>query len=431
MADLTVIIPARNETYLGQTIQNVLDNSRGDTNIYVILDGYLPEPQLHFDERVIFVHHEESIGQRQGINEAARMTDAKFIMKLDAHCAVAEGFDIELMNSCEYDVTMIPRMYNLDIHTFTPKLHKRTDYMYIGWNDKEEIRALYYNGRQPDTDKEIDDIMCCMGPCFFMHRERFWELGGCDENHGSWGQQGIELACKAWLSGGKLQVNKRTWFSHWFRGGEGPGFPYHLSGRQVKAARNYSKDLWLNDKWEQAVRPFQFLIDKFNPPGWNDELDTSAVRLELGCGKKKRKPGFINVDLRALPNVDVVMDIRKLDYDTASVDMISNTDVLEHFGRAETQPILKEWLRVLKPGGKIEIQVPDVGRTMDAWRTMPVDDMMNAILGAQAYEYDFHKMLFTKETLVQHLKDAGYVVDGIKRFSIRGLPRMRVYGHKP
>jgi hypothetical protein len=101
-----------------------------------------------------------------------------------------------------------------------------------------------------------------------MRKARFWQLGGCDETHGGWGQQGIEVACKAWLSGGRLVVNKKTWFAHWFRGGSGPGFPYHLSGKAVDRARAYSKDLWLNDRWPQATRKFQWLVDKFHPPGW-------------------------------------------------------------------------------------------------------------------------------------------------------------------
>lgn len=273
--DLSVIIPARNEIYLEQTIRNVLSNIRGNTEIIVVLDGYLPDPQIHTeDTRVRFEHFPEAIGQRAAINHAARLSQAKFIMKLDAHCAVDEGFDVKLMETCKYDWTVIPRMYNLDIATWMPKRHKRTDYMYIGNAPGRKLRAEYYNYGQPGNDLPIDDIMCCMGPCFFMHRDRFWELGGCDEGHGSWGQQGVEVSLKAWLSGGALKVNKTTWFAHWFRGGEGPGFPYPISGSDQERAREYSQDLWLNDKWPQAVRSLQWVIDKFNPPGW----ETSAAR---------------------------------------------------------------------------------------------------------------------------------------------------------
>ena len=278
---MTVIIPARNEIYLENTIRDLLKNVRGNTEISVVLDGWTPDPVITVDdERVTFHHFPESIGQRAAINWAADKSTAKFIMKLDAHCAVDEGFDVKLMADCEPDWTVIPRMYNLDVKTWLPKLHKRTDYMYIGLRDNGELRAEYYTDHeyrvQHRKEALIDDVMCCMGPGFFMHRQFFLDTGGCDDaGHGGWGQQGIEVACKAWLSGGRMVVNKKTWFAHWFRGDI--GFPYPLSGRAVAAARKHSKDLWVNNKWPNAVRPFQFLLDKFNPPGWETKMDKAQA----------------------------------------------------------------------------------------------------------------------------------------------------------
>lgn len=277
---LSVIIPARNEIYLQKTIDDVLKNAGGEIEIIAVCDGYWPDPPIKDDPRVILIHHTTSIGQRQSINEAAKIAKGKYVMKLDAHCAVDKDFDIKLAKDCKYDWTVIPRMYNLDVLTWKPKLHKRTDYMYMGWNDKGQLRALYYNGqewkRQHRKTALIDDTMCCMGPCFFMHKDRFWELGGCDEKHGGWGQQGVEVACKAWLSGGRLVVNKNTWFSHWFRGGGVPeghksGFPYEISGKDVSFSRKYSMDLWLENKWPLAKREFNWLINKFNPPTWDNK----------------------------------------------------------------------------------------------------------------------------------------------------------------
>lgn len=277
---LSVIIPARNEVYLEKTIRNILENAEGEIEIIVELDGWLPDPRINIgDERVVFIHHKEAIGQRACINDGARRAKGKYIMKLDAHCAVAKGFDVILARDCKYEWTLVPRMYNLDIDTWKPKLHKRTDYMYISSPDAEKpFRAQYYGSRQPRNDIMIDETMCCMGPGWFMHKERFWEQGGCDEGHeGGWGQQGIEVACKAWLSGGALMVDKNTWFAHWFRGGTynehySPGFPWPASGRTQERVREYSRNLWLNDKWDKAVRPFQWLVDKFDPPGWDNSI---------------------------------------------------------------------------------------------------------------------------------------------------------------
>lgn len=281
---LSVIIPSRNEIYLEKTIRNVLENADGEIEIIAILDGWLPDPQINIgDERVRFVHFKESIGQRQSINYGAKIAKGDYVMKLDAHCAVDKGFDVILARDCEYNMTMIPRMYNLDVLTWKPKLHKRTDYMFFSSPTAEKpFRAMYYGKDQPKNDKMIDDIMCCMGPAFFMHKKRFWELEGCDVGHGGWGQQGIEVSLKAWLSGGRLVVNKNTWFAHWFRGGGVPaghkaGFPYHITNGDVERARKYSQDLWLNDKWHLAKRKLQWVIDKFNPPTWEDYYKNKSM----------------------------------------------------------------------------------------------------------------------------------------------------------
>jgi glycosyltransferase involved in cell wall biosynthesis len=288
--DVSFLIPARCEPYLEQTLRNVIANIRGDSEVLVYLDGWVPASQIVMnDERVTFFHTEKAIGQRAAINFLATKATGKYVCKLDAHCAIDEEFDLKMMADCEPDWTVIPRMYNLDYKTFKPKLMhdfahavrmgKLHDYIYIGMNEKGEFRTLYYphadNKKMHHERKDIliDDTMSCMGCCFFMHRERYWELEGCDEGHeGGWGQQGIEVALKAWLSGGRLVTNKKTWFAHWFRAGDG-GFPYPISGNQIDRVRTYSKDLWLNDKWPKATRKFSWLLDKFNPPN-RERLET-------------------------------------------------------------------------------------------------------------------------------------------------------------
>lgn len=318
---LSVIIPARNEIYLEKTIRNVLENAQGEIEVIAELDGYLPDPVIDMnDDRVTFIHHKESIGQRACINHAASIAKGKYIMKLDAHCAVGPGFDVILERDHQPEWTVIPRMYNLDIKTWLPKLHKKTDYMYFTSPEHPEkpFRAMYYEGRDyrdwHNRSEMIDDTMCCMGPGWFMEKERFIAQGGCDEGHtGGWGQQGIEVALKAWLSGGALKVNKNTWFAHWFRGGDtGPGFPYSISGKQIETARDYSKNLWLKDQWPLATRKLSWLIEKFSPPSWNldHSFDEEKKReLYLTFYKKIIKPGNNFIRWRGFPCLKFPTDI--------------------------------------------------------------------------------------------------------------------------
>ena len=113
-----------------------------------------------------------------------------------------------------------------------------------------------------------------------MPADQFWRLGAMDEEHGSWGQFGVEIACKSWLSGGRQVVNKRTWFSHLFRTQQGFKFPYPLDETQVQQARTHSQQLWKRDQWPKAVRPLSWLLEKFTPvPEWHDSRVTVAPQV--------------------------------------------------------------------------------------------------------------------------------------------------------
>ena len=280
MLDLSVIIPSRNEQdTLEPTLRDLQKNMRGNTDVHVILDRWLPSPPIEMnDSRFHFHHFPDGIGQRGGMNYVCReKTTARYLFKLDAHCAVSEGFDVELVKTGDElgaNVTQVPLMYNLDVETWIPKKHKRTVSMYLGI-EAGDLRALYYRKNQPDTSDDIVETMACMGPGWCVNREWFMATGMCDERgtgQAGWGAQSVEVSCKAWMSGGRLVTNKRCWFAHYFRGHV--GFPYSIGGREVSSVRKFHTDLWLNDAWEHRHpdRTFKWLIDKFNPPGWEDKV---------------------------------------------------------------------------------------------------------------------------------------------------------------
>ena len=116
MAELSILIPARNEMFLKQTIDNILENIEGDTEIITVMDGYWDEAPIHQHEKVTIVHLNESIGQRAATNLAAKLSHAKYLMKVDAHCAFDKGFDVKMMEAIKGhdDWTMVPMMRNLN-----------------------------------------------------------------------------------------------------------------------------------------------------------------------------------------------------------------------------------------------------------------------------------------------------------------------------
>jgi hypothetical protein len=307
---LSVIIPGRCEQFMRHTVEDVLAHTSEDTEVIAVADAGWPEPPLVDHPRLQMIHFSEAVGQRAATNAGAMLSNAKYIMKLDAHCSTDENFDVKLIEKMEPDMTMIPAMHRL--HAFDwhcdgcgereyqgtkPKECKECKgkdfsmimvwqprFQYpptVTWRFDRELHFQYWrNYKNTERFKEQEptglvETMSCIGCCFLMERERFWELGGMDEGHGSWGQFGTELACKSWLSGGRMVTNLGVWIAHLFRTGNfgrngESSWPYPISQREIDAARKYSREMWLNDKWPQAVRPLSWLIDHFKPvPSWD------------------------------------------------------------------------------------------------------------------------------------------------------------------
>ena len=67
--DLSILIPARNEQFLACTVEDILANKRGSTEILVGLDGQWAEPGIadHPDVRILYVA--QSVGQRAMTNK--------------------------------------------------------------------------------------------------------------------------------------------------------------------------------------------------------------------------------------------------------------------------------------------------------------------------------------------------------------------------
>jgi hypothetical protein len=87
-------------------------------------------------------------------------------------------------------------------------------------------------------------------------------------------------------------------------------------------------------------------------------VPSEPIKLDLGCGKTK-KEGFIGVDRRAFPGVDVVTEL--LDtwpWKDDSVAEIHMSHVMEHFRGTERVHIVNEMYRVMQKGATALIITP-------------------------------------------------------------------------
>jgi hypothetical protein len=325
MTELSVLIPARNEQWLPQTVADLFAHAEGDTEVIVVLDGFQISLGAH-GPRLKTIVLDNPIGQRAAQNLAARHATGKYVMKVDAHCAFDQGFDVKLMAAMSDDVTLVPTMRNLHVFDWVcdfcgyrryqgpqpescPECnadagHFQQDVVWIpktnpassAYRFNKLLRFKYFPELQKQQGKTgLQETMSLQGSCFMATRAAYWERELCDESWGSWGQQGSEVALKTWLSGGRVLCLRDTWYAHLFRTQTGFGFPYPMSGQSQDKARAICQDIFLNDKWPKQTRPLAWLLERFWEP--LAQVGDKEDRWEQADLDRLRRRGFKGASL--------------------------------------------------------------------------------------------------------------------------------------
>jgi len=281
---ISVVIPSRSpQLYLQQTIDDLRAKAHGELEIIVALDGI--DSNVEADK---VIRHPTHRGMRAGINAGMEAATGDYVMKIDEHCAMDEGWDEKLIADCEDDWLVVPRRQRLDPDAW--KLTSETegdrrppvDYMSIAYpyaRPYDRTCGLYggvidHNRTQRRKDILIDETMSMQGSCYFTKRKYWFDLlhPMDDKNYGAFNHEAQELHFKVQLSGGKLIVNKKTWYAHAHKGKKGKqyGFSramYRAHEADKEKARRYAIDYWLTTK--DYKHDFGWLIDHFWPvPGW-------------------------------------------------------------------------------------------------------------------------------------------------------------------
>lgn len=133
------------------------------------------------------------------------------------------------------------------------------------------------------------------------------------------------------------------------------------------------------------------------------------VYLNLGCGPSTSSE-FVNIDAVPQSHTHYVADIQHLFmFPSNSVDLIYASHVIEHIPRSELDATLKEWLRVLVPGGILRFGVPDFDQLIKAYQQSDrdIDSIVNQLMG-QGAPYDDHHSIWNREYAEHLLKRVGF-----------------------
>lgn len=137
------------------------------------------------------------------------------------------------------------------------------------------------------------------------------------------------------------------------------------------------------------------------------------IALNIGCGTRKVKiegcDSTVNIDLRPEVNPDLVADVFSLPYEPESIDYIYSAHFLEHFSVMDGRRILRQFHKLLKPGGKLWTVVPNLeyACVQILKDGAPDDTSADILYGHQEYTTNFHKNGFTKKSMRKYLEASG------------------------
>lgn len=272
---VSIIIPSRNERYLQATIDGLLENATGEIEIIPVIEGASNHPAWPStpDRRVKPIIHADPKGMRPAINAAAAAATGRYLMKCDAHCIFAPKYDQNMREACGPGDLVVPTRHSIDAPSWSPKLRFfNYSYLTFPWTPTQYGIGLHAKTFDWDENKRInherrhlriDEIMSFQGSCWFMHRDTFIDLlHPLDHENYYFYQEAQEIGFKIWLSGGRILINKNTWYAHLHKASS-TGRGFYLSLHKKRRSEAYAADYWLNDRWPQATRKFAWLIEHF------------------------------------------------------------------------------------------------------------------------------------------------------------------------
>lgn len=203
-----------------------------------------------------------------------------------------------------------------------------------------------------------------------------------------------------------------------------PLYDTELFCRNVEAA---CIGMW--QRWQADQLPEPFAVHAPHQPGFLPaQVPASEAARRLHIGGKVRVAGW--EVLNAVPDecVDHLGNANDLSRfaDNTFADLYAS-HVVEHFDyQGELTRTLREWQRVLQPGGKVHISVPDLDvlcRLMLAKDQLNVVErfgIMRMMFGGHVDQYDHHSVGLNEEFLTSFLTDAGFV-------NIRRVPELGLF----
>ncbi|MDO8648415.1 MAG: methyltransferase domain-containing protein [Candidatus Peregrinibacteria bacterium] len=179
------------------------------------------------------------------------------------------------------------------------------------------------------------------------------------------------------------------------------------------------------DRYYRYIRPFRFLY------GWAKDGYTKmqcskraeewkaksfrGAKLDICGGRNPLNPQeYLNVDFVALPKVDLVFDLReKFPIPDGVIEEVFSAATLEHFRKPHVHHILREFHRILKPGGLLRVSTPDIEAIAKGLLAGDDLDVINQhffgkFKSNETEDLDLHKWMYPAGKMIEVLQEMGF-----------------------
>jgi GT2 family glycosyltransferase len=249
-----------------------------------------------------------------------------------------------------------------------------------------------------DADVIIGFCLCI--PRKVMQEAMVATGGLLDEIYSPGGGEDIDLCCQVKSKGyvvRQVPVDGKQGFSHQ---NTGDFQIWHKNNQTFKDIPEYTR----------------FIIKKNGLV--NLKKYNKNIKLNIGSGGIEY-PGYLSVDLHDR-RANIIMDVTKLEFKENSVTELLAIHVFEHLNPYHALDILKRWHKVLKPGGRLIMEMPDIEELCRRFVTASTGErygILNAVYGSvnttgEGEPSDIsspHLFGWWKQSLWDHLCNAGFV----------------------
>ncbi|MFC4765800.1 glycosyltransferase [Effusibacillus consociatus] len=381
-----VVIAFNNLHYTRLCVESVLRHTKSNYELILVDNGCTDGTRNYFEELVQKHPHIKTVFKETNYGSCARnfgfeLAEGEFVAILDNDVEVGEDwltpllepFKDETIGGVGHEGVLLDENFGIRVHTVNLPLPQ-------------------VNGIKVD----LLTGYCC------VYRNLFKRIGYFDWGYSPFWNEEADFSLRIKSLGYSL-LAKATRVLHYahrtgFINTDGP-IP------QMTRNTNYFMQKWLPYKEE--------LLELYRSESYDglNKIKTTPFRLEIGAGDHPL-PGYLHLDIRPLPHIEFVADARQLPFGENSVDEIAAYNILEHIPRKEVIPILTEWLRVLRPGGFVEIFGPNLHsyvkayvERMDGW---DFNHFETWVYGHEDYKENFHRVGFSVESLTQILYQSGF-----------------------